>query len=189
MKDEKAKYLIIDAQNVYKQLYEIIEVFICDDSYKVYKPKKIIDARHFFVKNDIPEEFQKIIIKINVSYFLKKETEEYTTGFPFDITAGKIENESNDKFITAFNNRNLYDNQPGNNEIKFRVQLVYKSFQDVMVLLSKIKEKGYLKTYLESMKEFFDLPLDLDLLLQSWDEFPKNSKKALKIYKKNIKNK
>ena len=37
---------------------------------------------------------------------------------------------------------------------------------------------------LQSIKEFFDMSVNLDLLFQSWNESQENPKKALKLYKK-----
>ena len=47
-----------------------------------------------------------------------------------------------------------------------------------------VDKKGYTKLYLQSIKEFFDMSVNLDLLFQSWNESQENPKKALKLYKK-----
>jgi len=58
-----------------------------------------------------------------------------------------------------------------------------------MEFLIKIDNDGYLKAYLQSIKEFFDMKINLDLLFQSWNESQKNSKNAFKLYKKKVLNK
>ena len=47
-----------------------------------------------------------------------------------------------------------------------------------------VDKKGYTKLYLQSIKEFFDMSVNLDLLFQSWNESQENPKKTLKLYKK-----
>ena len=187
MKDEKAKYLIIDSTEINKQLYKVTREAAFNDFYNVYEPNGMMDASQIFEKNGVPEEFQKIIVKINIPFSLKKEAEEYTMGFPFDITAGKIEKENNKKIITV-SSCPIYDyyaNQEFRDKIKFRTELVYSNFDDVMNFFVAVDKKGYTKLYLQSIKEFFDMSVNLDLLFQSWNEYQKNATKALKLYKNN----
>lgn len=184
IRDEKAKYLFLDSTEIHKQLYKIRRQSGFNDWFNIYIPDKMIDAREIFRKNNIPEEFQKIIVKINIPFCLKKEAEEYTTGFPFDITAGQIEKENNQKVITVSNCPIFEDNQIFIDKIKFRTKISYSNFEDVINFLLKIDEKGYLKSYLQIIKDFFDISINLDLLFQSWNESQEKTKKALKIYKK-----
>jgi len=183
MKDEKAKYLIIDSTEIRKQLYNVKREFAFNDWDNVYTSDRIIDAKEIFDKYGIPEEFQKIIVKINIPFFIKYEAEEYTMGFRFDITAGRIEKENNDKYISVSNYPVLYDNQVFRNKIKFKTQLKYFKFNEVIDFLIKIDDRGYLRSYLESIKEFFDIALDLDYLYEVWNQ-EKSAKKALTLYRK-----
>ena len=48
---------------------------------------------------------------------------------------------------------------------------------------------GHTKSYLQSIKEFFDMSVNLDLLFESWDKFQEKPKKALRLYKKKVLNK
>ena len=138
MKDEKAKYLIIDAPQINK--YE-------------YETNNIINIKQTFEKNGIPEEFQKIILKTNISLFKKNKLKEYTTGCPLDI-------------------KNI------------KKELAYSNYEDVMNFLQKVDNEGYLKNYLQSIKEFLNISVNLDLLFGSWEESQKNPKQALNLYKK-----
>lgn len=186
MKDEKAKYLIIDAEKINKQLYNCLRIFSLNDFENIYEPSGMIDAKKIFKENGLPEEFHKIIVKINVPFFLKKDAEEYTMGFPFDIAAGKIEKENNNKYITICNRPIYYDGQVFRDKIKFKTELEYSNYIDVMKFLAEVAAEGYLKAYLKSIKEFFDISINLDLIFKSWNESKYNPKKALKIYKRNI---
>jgi hypothetical protein len=187
MQDERAKYLIIDSTEINKQLYKVTREAGFNDFYDVYKTNGIMSSNSIFEKNGIPEEFRKIIIKINIPFCLKKEAEEYTMGFPFDITGGKIEKGNNKKTISASSGLtyDYYANEQFRDKIKFRTKLVYSNFDDVMNFFIAVDKKGYTKLYLQSIKEFFDMSVNLDLLFQSWNESQENPTKALKLYKEN----
>lgn len=183
MKDEKAKYLIIDAKDIKKQLYNMKREYGFNDWFNVYTLDKIINAKKIFEKYNIPEEFQKIIIKINIPFFIITEAEEYTMGFAFDLTGRKIEKKNNIKYITATNKPFLYDNQIFENTIKFKAQLTYAKFDDVINFLIQLDNNDYLKSYLESIKEFFGISININSLIDAWNQ-EKDVKKALKLYKK-----
>ena len=186
MRDERAKYLIIDSTEINKQLYKVTRESAFNDFYNVYKPNGMMSANNIFEKNGIPEEFRKIIVKINIPFCLKKEAEEYTMGFSFDITGGKIEKENSVRIISASSGLtyDYYANQQFRDKIKFRTKLVYSNFDDIMKFFVEVDKKGYTKLYLQSIKEFFDMSVNLDLLFQSWNESKENPHKALRLYKK-----
>ena len=50
-----------------------------------------------------------------------------------------------------------------------------------MYLFEEIYKKGYLENYLQSVKEFLDVSLDLQLLFEAWHE-TQNKRKTLKLY-------
>ena len=108
-------------------------------------PNGMIDANSVFEKNGIPEEFRKVIVKINIPFCLKKEAEEYTMGFPFDITGGKIEKVNNKKTISASSGitYDYYANQQFRDKIKFKTELVYSNFDDVMNFFHKFGKSMY----------------------------------------------
>ena len=56
-----------------------------------------------------------------------------------------------------------------------------------MNFLLKVDDEGYLKLYFQSIKEFFDISIDLDLVEESWIESKQNAKQAIKILKKKFK--
>ena len=65
MIDEKAKYLIVNANDIFKQLYQKERVACCNDFYNIYKRVKRINANEAFAKNNVPDKFRSIIIKIS----------------------------------------------------------------------------------------------------------------------------
>ena len=138
MKDEKAKYLMIDAMEISKQLYNMKREFSFNDFDNIYIPAGMITAREIFNNYDIPEEFHKIIVKVNIPFCLKYESYEYIMRFPFDITGGKIEKKNGYKYIEVFNYPVFYGNNMFNDMIKFRTQLKYFRY----ILKSKESENN-----------------------------------------------
>lgn len=183
MKDEKARYLIIDAIAFYKQLFKVERVFAFNDWNNLYTPSGVTDAGEFFDKYDIPLDFQKIIVKIDMPFFVKYEALEYLTGFGFDLTGGKVEKKDNERYISVNNAPVVFDKMMFNNKIKFNTKLEFWKFDDVIDFLNKVKEAGYLNQYLLALKEFFDVTLEIENLMQLLEE-EKDFKKVLCRYKK-----
>ena len=104
-------------------------------------------------------------------------------GFPFDLTGGRIGKENNNKQISVSNFPILYDGQVFRDKIKFKTQLEYSRFNEVIDFLAQIDDNGYLQPYLKAIKDFFDISIDLDYLYVVWNE-EKDAQKALRIYKK-----
>ena len=57
MRDEKAKYLMIDVLDISKQLYSVERVFAFNDFDNVYTLDRVITAKEIFDKYNISEEF------------------------------------------------------------------------------------------------------------------------------------
>jgi len=151
--------------------------------------KDVILADTIFNQNNIPLQYKKIIIKVNIPVIFNKcELEELTTGFPFDLTGGKIENRDEEKFICASNLPGYFNGQIFDRNISFKTRLQYKSYDEVMKFLSEIYDKGYFQQYLESIKQLYSLNLDLDFIFKVWNE-EKNARKTLRLYKKEHRNK
>ena len=174
MKDEKSKYLIIDSTEMRKEIKE-------------NNVSSLVNAYDIFGKYNVPREYQKIIIKINNPFFSKYEAEEYTIGFPFDLTAGIITKENDKKYLAA-SNPSTYDwTKKVRAKVTFKTEVKYSTFEDVMSLLVEMDEKDYLFSYLHFINDFFDRTINLDLLEQLYNETNQNSKKTLKLYKKEMK--
>lgn len=182
MKDEKAKYLMIDAIDIKKQLYYADRIFMFNDFENVYMPDKVVTSSDVCDKYNIPEEFKKIIVKVNIPFLRKRSAEEYIMGFPFDMTGYYLQKEESKNYINISNCPFVYDNQIFNDKIKFRTEFKYFKYTDVIEFLSKIRDRGYLELYLCAIKDFFDISVNLDCLLESLNE-EKDTKKALIRYK------
>ncbi len=185
MKDEKAKYLLVDASNVSKQLYRMERVASCNDFYNMYHRINRVKASEIFNNNNVPEEYQKIIVKVENSVFSKNKVEEYIMGYPFDYRTKLVFKKDNNKYI-IMNNKPLYYNECCfADKIIFKTELFYNSFNNVLDFLKCLCKEGYLENYIKSIKEIFNVTLDLDffykLLIDS-----KSKQKAIERYAYNI---
>ena len=191
MKDERAKYLLVNATNIIKQLYRVEREAYCNDFDNTYHIAGKIDANEIFAKNNVPDEFRRIIIKINSPIFSRKEAEEYITRYPFNLQAKSIEKIDNKKYIIMNNRPIYYDGCMFNDKFVFKTEERYTSINNVMYFLEEIHKEGYLENYLQSIKEFFNLPyffnmpLDFQLLFEYWNQ-THNTKKTLALYKHKI---
>lgn len=191
MKDERAKYLLVNATNIIKQLYRVEREAYCNDFDNIYHIAGKIDANEIFAKNNVPDEFRRIIIKISSPIFSRKEAEEYITRYPFNLQAKSIEKIDNKKYIIMNNRPIYYDGCMFNDKFVFKTEERYTSINNVMYFLEEIHKEGYLENYLQSIKEFFNLPyffnmpLDFQLLFEYWNQ-THNTKKTLALYKHKI---
>ena len=185
MKDERAKYLIVNAADITKQLYQVERVAYCNDFYNIYHRVEKIDANEVFAKNNVPDEFRKIIVKISTSVFSKKEAEEYIMGFPFNFATKITEEVNNKKYIRMNNSPIYYGGSIFDDKIVFKTEEQYVSFNNIMYFLEEIYKNGCLENYSQSIKEFFDMSLDLGLLFDAWHE-THNKRKALTLYKHRV---
>lgn len=170
MNDRIKKYLIIDANEIEKEII----------TYNLENNKnKIIKIKDIFEKYNIPEKYHKIIIKINIPFALKNEAEEFTLGFTFDITGGKLTKENNKKYIEVSNKISYNPTHKQLKKINFKTEIKHYKFNDIIKFLKEIYNEGYLENYLRTIKEIFDITLDLDYLIEVWHE-EKNISKAVK---------
>ena len=78
-----------------------------------------------------------------------------------------------------------YDGSIFDDKIVFKTEEQYCSFNNVIYFLEEIYKNGCLENYLQSIKEFFDMSLDLELLFDAWNE-THNRRKALTLYKHRV---
>lgn len=157
MRDETVKFLLINAEEISKQV--CIEkrshfLFITKISYSKGEKRT---AKEIFDRYNVKEEFQKVIIGINP---YTKEAAEYTTGFPFYITENRTIKANQEKSIGGTNSPVEYNKQSFKDKISFSTQPVYLSYEDVMVFLGKIKDSGESKLYTYAISDFFDISLN-----------------------------
>ncbi len=155
MKGVKTKYLIIDANDIVKQLYRIEREFTFNDFDNIYYKDGIINGVESFKKNNIPQKFQKIIIKLNSPFAPERIIKEYLLGLPFRING--IEEIEGQIYIKFVNKPRYYDGQTFNDEIFFKTRLIYSSIDDVKRFLKNMRQEGYLELYLQSLNDLFKI--------------------------------
>lgn len=183
--DEKTKYLIINATDITKQLYRVERVAYCNDFDNIYHRVEKINANEIFERNNVPDEFRKIIVKISAPILSRKEAYEYTVGFPFDFANKTREERDNVKYIRMNNWPIYYNGCIFDDKIEFKAKEQYTSFNNVIYFLEAVYNNGCIENYLQSIKEFFDVDLDLEILFGAWNE-THNKGKALKLYKHRV---
>lgn len=180
--NKREKYLLINATDINKQLYQFERVAYCNDFFNIYHRVKKIDAKKIFEKNNVPDEYQKIIIKISAPVFKRNKAKEFMMGFPFDFSMKTREKIDNKKYIRMNNIPIYYDGNIFDDKIVFKTEEQYTSFNNVMYFLEEIYKKGCLENYLQSIKEFLDISLDFGLVFDLWHESHNKRKVVKKLY-------
>ena len=162
MKDEKAKYLILDANEIEKTLYELQRIFEFNDSWNNYCERGKVKAKEYFDNNNIPEEYQKIIIKITSPLLTGHEAEEFILGMAFDLTGKRVEKINNELYVNGVNCPIFYDNQGFYNFINFKTRIKKVRYNEIISFFKEIKKEGLLEGYINSLKEFFDISLKIN---------------------------
>lgn len=154
MKEEKTKYLLVPADSVMQSLYIKRKESGFNDNWVDAYWKEDIISSEVFNRFDVPEEYQKLIVKVNSNLF-GKQISDFITGIRFDIW--KIYKDNNYKRIDAYISREDSDlhhmmSKPFiYNRISFDTILDYHSYTDVLDFLKRINDDRYLKAYLDSI--------------------------------------
>lgn len=178
MKDEKAKYLIVDANEIEKKLYEMERTFAFNDSFNDYYVIGKAKAKEIFEKNNIPEKFQKIIIKIDLSLLSKYEGEEFILGMGFDLTGRRVERINKELYVNGVSCPIFYDNNGFHDFIEFKTRIKKVRYDVIISFLKDLKNEGLLESYIDSLKEFFDISINVKYTID--DE---NVLESIKEYK------
>ena len=178
MKDEKAKYLIVDANEIEKKLYEMERTFAFNDSFNDHYVIGKEKATEFFLKNNIPEKFQKIIIKITSPLLTGYESEEFLLGMHFDLTGRRVERINKELYVNGVSCPIFYDNNGFHDFIEFKTRIKKVKYENVLLFLKELKKEGLLESYIDSLKEFFDISINVKYTID--DE---NVLESIKQYK------
>ena len=156
MKEEKAKYLLVESSDLLKKVYEIRRESGFNDNWNVALSRKFIEAREVFNYFNVPDEYQNIIIGIRNGLF-KKRVEEFITNYNFD----KYNVIKSDRIIEASISYEREQTlgfmgwQPLYDRIKFNTELNYHNYLEVLYYLKSIDDSGYLKQYIDAINNIF----------------------------------
>lgn len=180
MKNKKPKYLIVDSKNILNQLYSFERVFICNDFDNWYYQLCMVSLNKLFDSYNIPEELQKIIIKINTPCFMMREANEYITNFSFEWNHRKIKRQEGQKNVTFFSCPIFYNNTLFREKINITTKFQYADYNEVEMFLERLVESGCKEHYHKVLKLFFDKNLRLDSIFREYvnDEVEQNDSKV-----------
>ena len=158
---KNAKYIEVDSTEMNKKLYKVSREYSLNDFFNFYTCDEIINVKEIFDKYDIPSEFQKIFIRVNIPFFIKKEAEEVISGFAFDLTGSKIFKKDDEKYIKSFNVPVFEDGTTFRKKLVFETELKYFESIYVIDFYKSLINKGYSELYFLALSEIFDSTLDL----------------------------
>jgi hypothetical protein len=143
MSDKKYHYIFIDAVKLLKETYGKYDHFN-----RCQIPGRIQNMKEDFDKNGIPEELQKVIIKIKPKPIFNRYACEYTLNIPLNLNFKQLSDE------------NHVDIQNVEDEDSAFGITCYDRFQpslydQVIQFLENLKLKGLLPNYLRSIATFF----------------------------------
>ena len=137
----------------------------------------------------LPIKTDRLIIRktsINdINLIMKMDKQEITQMFLGGIKNKTREERNNKKYIRMNNSPIYYGGSIFDDKIVFKTEEQYVSFNNIMYFLEEIYKNGCLENYFQSIKEFFDMSLDLGLLFDAWHE-THNKRKALTLYKHRV---
>lgn len=161
MFDKFSKYLIVNAKDITKTIYRCERIFTANDGYNRYAKDRTIDITEIFEKNNVPEEFQIIIINLNELYGTPhifpqiKKAKEFLTEKPLELN---IKTNDEGIYIEGVNNPigDPIDTYcaPQN---EFKTVPTYASYETVLAILKEIKKTGYYEAYRKSIIEALGL--------------------------------
>lgn len=96
MFDKFSKYLIVNAKDITKTIYRSERIFTANDGYNRYAKDGAINITEIFEKNNVPKEFQIVIINLNELYETPhlfpqiKKAKEFFTDKPLELHIKKM---------------------------------------------------------------------------------------------------
>lgn len=144
MSDKKYHYILVDAVKLLKETYGKYDHFN-----RCQIPGRIQNMKEDFDKNGIPDEFQKVIIKIKPKPIFNRYACEYTLNIPLDLNFKQLSDENH------IDIQNIED-EDSTFGITCYDHFEPSSYDQVIQFLENLKLKGLLPNYLKSIATFFN---------------------------------
>lgn len=170
MKEIKAKYLLVDSENISKKNYILRQVFDGRTTSDVYVSHGRKTMNDFFQDNDIPTQYRKLIIKIEQMPILKNRAFEYTLDIPFDFDNALIYDTIYGKKIDINSYSFTLPDAPYAEEINCMTDYQFVPYSDIKAFMQEVVQSGLLVGYLYSIKQFFEIDRDLALSCERFDD-------------------
>ena len=158
MKDERKKYVIVNASDINITIRERERVSGFNDFWNEYKAVGETTARKVFEEHQIPEEFQKIAFALPTCRCCHSNGSEVLTGRQFQI----FTNSPKKEFFGDECGRWFAGDVIGGS-ISFRTPKTKEKYPNVVAFYEKLTDQGYLEPYIDSIKEMFFLEYELQI--------------------------
>ena len=157
MKDERKKYILVDAKDIDITLRERIRVSGFNDFWNEYQAVGETTAKKVFEEHQIPEEFQKIAFALPTCRCCHANGQEVLTGRIFEIQKNKSQ-----EFLGYETGRWL-DGDIIGGSIRFRTPKEKQKYARIVSFYEQLTEQGYLEQYIEAIKSMFFTELELHM--------------------------
>ena len=156
MKDERKKYVIVNAADINITIRQRERVSGFNDFWNEYKQVGQTTAKQVFESHQIPEEFQKIAFALPTCRCCHSNGCEVLTGRQFQIFA----NSQKKEFLGDECGRWFAGDVIGGS-ISFRTPKTKEKYANVVAFYEQLTEQGYLEQYIEAIKNMFFLEHEL----------------------------
>ena len=153
----KQKYLIVDAKEMKKKVFDFYREPAYNELNNYYEIKEMKGVKVYFDKKEIPEEFQKIILRVYSPKILSStDAEELFLNQKFNLSKAQ-QNTKSDKMINGSAVAKFYDNSMIPRNIIFKTKKDYKTVDDVLKFIHDLENSGYIEEYIDVLKELSEI--------------------------------
>lgn len=158
MKDERKKYIIVDAKDINITLRKKVRVSGFNDFWNEYQEVGETTAKKVFEEHQIPEEFQKIAFALPTCPCCHANGQEVLTGRTFEIQKG-----SQPKEYFGYESGRWFAGDVIGGSIRFRTPKSKIKYPSIVSFYEQLTEQGYLEQYIEAIKNMFFLEHELQI--------------------------
>lgn len=156
MKDEKKKYILVDAKDINITLRKHERVSGFNDFWNEYTPCGETTAEKVFEEHGLPKEFHKIAFSLPTCRCCRADSKEVLTGRNFEITKDRQKKEYYGSECAR-----MYDGDFIAGSMCFRTPKKKESYETVLSFYEQLTEQGYLDSYVEAIKSMFFVEYEL----------------------------
>lgn len=158
MKEERRKYVIVDAGNINITLRQMERVSGFNDFWNEYKAVGQTTAKKVFEEHHIPEEFQKIVFALPTCRCCHSNGKEVLTGRQFQV----FKSTQNKEYFGDECSRWFYGDVIGGS-VSFRTPKQKHKYPEIVSFYEQLTEQGYLEQYISAIKNMFFLEHELQI--------------------------
>lgn len=156
MKDERKKYVIVDAKDINITLRKKVRVSEFNDFWNEYQAVGETTAKNVFEDHQIPEEFQKIAFALPTCRCCHANGQEVLTGRIFEI-----QKDNKAKEFFGYETGRWLDGDVIGSSIRFRTPKEKQKYASIVSFYEQLTEQGYLEQYIAAIKSMFFTELEL----------------------------